>query len=153
MSHSLFRLASVAVLSLATGLACADSFTSSASSAASKSSGSLSDSLSGSSKSSTEEKKVAEGTYRIEHMAAIANKPDHLRLHLQATATAGEAGTATLDLPRQAVERQALNVRGLIELRDRAYGMEVAAATTKAAFFLLLKDEWRHDMETRAVTL
>ena len=89
----------------------------------------------------------------VHMIAAIANKPGHLRLQLQATATTGEAGAATLDLPRQAVERQALQVKGLIELRERAYGMEVAMATNKTAFFLLLKDEWRHDMETRAVTL
>ncbi len=133
--------------------AMADSFTSSASSAGSKLSGSLSDSLSGSSGSSSGDKKVAEGAYRIEQVAAVVGKPNHLRLHLQATATPGAAGAATLDLPRHTVERQGLVVQAVIELRQRPYGMEVAAGATRTAFFLLLNDDWQTDLNSRAVTL
>lgn len=138
----------------------AESFASSASSAGSKSVGSLSDSLTGSSNSSSGDKKVAEGNYRVEQVAEVAGKPDHLRLHLQAAATAGAAGAVQLDLPRQTIERQGLGVQAVIALRQRPYGMEVAhvhpAAQTAAAptaFFLLLADAWRSDLDTRAVTL
>ena len=143
------------LVSLMVTAASAESFASSASSAGSKSVGSLSDSLSGSSNSSSAEKKVAAGTYRIEQVADVAGKPDHVRLHLQATATAtaGVAGAVLLDLPRQAVQRQGLGVQALVELRQRPYGMEVADATTQTAFFLLLADDWRSDLETRAVRL
>lgn len=153
MTKTFIRLAGAAALSLAASLALADSSTSSASSAASNIVGSLSDSLSGSSNSSSGEKKVAQGTYRIEQLADAAGKPQHVRLHLQALATPGAAGRLTLDLPRQAVEKQALAAQGLIELRERSFGMEVALAPQRDAFFLLLADGWRHDLETRAVTL
>jgi hypothetical protein len=139
-----------------TTAASAESFASSASSAGSKSVGSLSDSLTGSSNSSSGDKKVAEGTYRIEQVAAVADKPDHLRLHLQATATSGPAGAVLLDLPRHAVEKQGLDTQALIALRQRPYGMEVAHVTPAAApvaFFLLLADAWRSELDTRAVTL
>lgn len=151
------RALGATLIGLLATAASAESFASSASSAGSKSVGSLSDSLTGSSNSSSGEKKVAEGRYRIEQVAEVAGKPDHLRLHLQATATAtataGAAGVVLLDLPRQAVQQQGLAAQAVIELRQRPYGMEVAHAATQTAFFLLLADDWRSDLETRAVTL
>ncbi len=153
MSKTVVRALGVTLISLMVTAASAESFASSASSAGSKSVGSLSDSLTGSSNSSSGEKKVAAGTYRIEQVADVAGKPDHVRLHLQATATAGVAGAVLLDLPRQAVQSQGLGVQALVELRQRPYGMEVAHAATQTAFFLLLADDWRSDLETRAVTL
>lgn len=139
-----------ALLALASTTTWADSFTSSASSAGSKSVGSLSDSVSASSKSSSGDTKAAQGPYRIERMTEAAGKPEHLRLHLQAT-----QGSATLqlDLPRETVQRQRLQAQTVIELRDRPYGMEVAMAATRVAFFLLLADDWRHDMDSRPLTL
>ncbi len=153
MSNTVVRALGATLISLFATAASAESFASSASSAGSKSVGSLSDSLTGSSNSSSGEKKVAEGTYRIEQVADVAGKPGHVRLHLQAAATAGVAGAVRLDLPRQAVQSQRLAVLALIELRQRPYGMEVAHAATQTAFFLLLADDWRSDLETRAVTL
>lgn len=157
MTPFFVRACSAALVSLLATAAGADSFASSASSAGSKSVGSLSDSLTGSSNSSSADRKVAEGQYRIEQVAEVADKPGHVRLHLQATATPGAAGAVLLDLPRQAVQGQGLQARALIELRQRPYGMEVAhqktAAAPPAAFFLLLADGWRNDLDTRAVTL
>ena len=157
MTKFFVRALGASLVSLLATVAFADSFASSASSAGSKSIGSLSDSLTGSSNRSSGDRKVAEGQYRIEQVAEVADKPGHVRLHLQATATAGAAGAVLLDLPRQAVERQGLAVRALIELRQRPYGMEVAhqatTAARPAAFFLLLADGWRNDLDTRAVTL
>jgi type IV secretory pathway TrbL component len=152
MSKTLASLLTITALSLLSAGALADT-TSSASSAASNIVGSLSDSLTGSSNSSSGDKKVAQGTYRIEQMAEVAGKPGRVRLELQALATAGAAGRVQLELPRVTVEAQALAVRGTIELREREFGMEVAHADTRTAFFLLLADGWRRDMETRPVTL
>ena len=153
IARAVFPALCATLISLTATTASAESFASSASSAGSKSVGSLSDSLTGSSNSSSGEKKVAEGNYRIEQVAEVAGKPGHLRLHLQASATAGAAGAVQLDLPRQAVERQALGVHTVIALRQRAYGMEVALQATQTAFFLLLADGWRNDLDSRAVTL
>ena len=153
MNQHLARALGATVACLLATSAMAESFASSASSAGSKVSGSLSDSLTGSSGSSSGDKKVAEGAYRIERVAEVAGKPNHLRLHLQATATEGAAGAVTLDLPRQAIESQRLAVKAVIELRQRPYGMEVAAAATNTAFFLLLNDDWQADLTSRAVTL
>ena len=159
MTTIIFRALGATLISLMATAAHAESFASSASSAGSKSVGSLSDSLIGSSNSSSGEKKVAEGNYRIEQVAEVAGKPDHLRLHLRlqtegtAPATTEPTGTVQLDLPRAAVERQALGVATVIALRQRAYGMEVAHQATQTAFFLLLADAWRDDLDTRAVRL
>ena len=165
MTTLFMRALSATLITVVAVAAHAESFASSASSAGSKSVGSLSDSLTGSSNSSSGEKNVAEGNYRVEQVAEVAGKPDHLRLHLQATATTGAAGAVQLDLPRQTVERQGLGAQAVIALRQRPYGMEVAHASASAAqnnaqaaaapvaFFLLLADAWRNDLQTRAVTL
>lgn len=157
MLHTLRRFtahaATVALLSLGAVAVQADSFASSASSAASKSVGSLSDSLTGSSTSSTGGPKVAEGTYRIERVAAVPGSDGKLRLELQATATPGEQGRASLTLPAEIVGAQQLAVAGTVELRHKPFGMEVARADTRTAFFLLLADGWKDDLESRAVTL
>ena len=157
MSKIIARALGASLISLMATAASAESFASSASSAGSKSVGSLSDSLTGSSNSSSGAKKVAEGNYRIEQVAEVAGKPEHLRLHLrlqpQAAATTEATVTVLLDLPRGAVERQALGVDSVIALRQRAYGMEVAHQATQTAFFLLLADGWRNDLDTRVVTL
>ena len=157
MSNIIARALGASLISLMATAANAESFASSASSAGSKSVGSLSDSLTGSSNSSSGEKKVAEGNYRVEQVAEVAGKPDHLRLHLrlqpQADATAEPTVTVLLDLPRGAVERQVLGVDSVIALRQRAYGMEVAHQATQTAFFLLLADGWRNDLDSRVVTL
>jgi hypothetical protein len=145
------------LVGLMVGSAHAESMASSAVSAGSQVVGSLSESLAGSSNSSSADKKVAEGQYRVEQMAAVTDKPDLLRLHLQSTTTAGAPGAVVLDLPRLAVEGQGLAVQALIALRQRPYGMEVAhqtsAAAAPTAFFLLLAEGWRNELLTRAVTL
>ncbi len=177
MSTHFVRHVGAALVTLASTAVLADSFASSASSAGSKSVGSLSDSIGASSNSSSPDKKAAAGHYRIEQVAELADKPTHLRLHLMALDDAAAAGALWLDLPRAAVQAQQLAVHAVIELRQRPYGMEVAhgastqhagrsippavqgAAQTTAptipnpAFFLLLADDWRQALETRAVTL
>jgi hypothetical protein len=142
-----------ALFALACTATWADSFTSSASSAGSKSVGSLSDSVSASSKSSSGDTKAAQGPYRIEQVAAAPGKPGHLRLQLQATDHAAVLPTLQLDLPRDTVVSQDLRAQTVIELRQRPYGIELALAAARTGFYLLLADHWRHDMESRALTL
>ena len=126
------------------------------------------DSIGASSNSSSPDKKSAAGHYRIEQVAELADKPGHLRLHMKAMDPGSADVALWLDLPRAAVQAQQLAVHSVIELRQRAYGMEVAQAQLQSvtparaganqpgaapAFFLLLADDWRHALETRAVTL
>ena len=168
MSTHFIRHVLTAALCLAGPQAWADSFTSSASSAGSKSSGSLSDSVGASSNSSSPDTKKAAGVYRVEHLAELAHKPGHLRLHLMPLDQPGAASALWLDLPRATVQAQQLAAQALIELRQRPYGLEVAqlatsdrsggsgssaASATTTPFFLLLADDWRQALESRAVTL
>ena len=138
---------SLSAVSWAEGLA------SSASGAGSASVGSLSDSVQGSSNSSTRDKPVAAGDYRVTEIAELAAKPGMLRLTLQPVVAAPDAGTWWLDLPQNLWREQALGPGDLISARPRPYGLEIARADTRQAFYLLLADAWRHDIEPRALTL
>jgi hypothetical protein len=143
--------------------ALADSFTSSAASAVSNSIGSISDSFTGSSASSDAKKAVADGNYRVLDVATLPERLTHLRLQLEAmvedaTAPTGTVKTTvTLDLPRAALGAQGLAVGDTVNVRNRVYGVEFARAQTAArareAFFLVLNDEWHHDLAPRAVKL
>jgi hypothetical protein len=154
MPLALNRLALASLISLATAApAFADSLASSASSAGSKSVGSLSDSITGSSNSSSGDNKVAEGDYRILEVAEVPAKPGKVRLKLQATGQAGPAGEFSLDLPQPTFARQQLAVRDVVSVRQRPYGLEFAHGGTREAFFLVLADDWHHELDPRAVTL
>ena len=127
----------------------ADSSASSASSAGSASIGSLSDSLKNSRGSSTH--KAAEGDYRIIDVAA-AERPDTLRLKMEPVARAGDdAAVIYLDVPRPALGDRAAAPGAIVAVRQRPYGYEFAWADTRVAFFLVLADEWRRELEPRAV--
>ena len=129
----------------------AESFASSASSAGSASVGSLSDSIHDSSHSSTH--KVAEGDYRIVEVAA-AERRDELRLKLQHVAHADDATAIIyLDVPRPALGDRAAAPGDIVSVRQRPYGYEFAWADTHAAFFLVLADDWRRELEPRPVKL
>jgi|RhiMetdeSRZDD1v2_1073273.scaffolds.fasta_scaffold30211_7 hypothetical protein len=153
MTFAYTRLACAIALGMATVMpASADSLASSASSAASESVGSLSDSLRGSSNSSNK-KQVAEGDYRIIDVAAIDEKPGMLRLKMQAVARAGDEGELYLDLPQKTLAAKALAAGDVVSARQRPYGYEFARADTREAFFLVLADDWRGDLEPRPVAL
>ncbi len=140
-----------AMLLAATGVARAESFASSASSAGSASIGSLSDSVRGSSRSSSgDDKKVAEGDYRVLEVADAADRPGHLQLKLQAVAQPGEEGTLWLTLPRQALAPRGLAAGDVVIARQRPYGVEFAradAAQVREAFFLVLADDWHRELD------
>ncbi len=150
MTLPAFRFA-CALVGIVAVLPCrADSFASSASSAGSASVGSLSDSIHDSSHSSTH--KVAEGDYRIVDVAA-AERPDTVRLKMQhVVAYAGEdAPVVYLDVPRPALGDRGAMAGDIIGVRQRPYGYEFAWADTHAAFFLVLSDDWRRELEPRPV--
>jgi hypothetical protein len=152
MTFSAFRFACASLVGIVAVLPCrADSFASSASSAGSASVGSLSDSIRTSSGSST--KNVAEGDYRIVEVAA-AGRPDTLRLKMQPVARVGDdAAVIHLDVPRPALGDRASPVGDVVGVRQRPYGYEFAWADTRVAFFLVLADDWRRELDPRPVKL
>ncbi len=154
MTFTPTRLASIALLSIATVSPClADSLASSASSAGSASLGSISDSVQGSSKSSSGETKVTAGDYRVVEVAELAGRPGMLQLRLQATKREGEEGELRLTLPRQALAQRTLAPGDVVIARERPYGVEFAHADAREAFFLLLADDWHRELDPHPVTL
>ena len=127
----------------------ADSFASSASSAGSASSGSVSDSLSGSSNSSKTDKRVDNGPYRIIDIAATPGHAGMTRLTMQADAA---QQPLVLDLPQATFEQQQLAQGDMVHAQNRAYGIEFSRNDTRAAFFLVLADEWYGELGTRPVS-
>ena len=151
----LVRFAGLILLGIGATFACrADSLASSASSAGSASVGSLSDSISGSSKSSSGDKKVADGDYRVLEVAAVPERPGMLRVRMRNDAATGGDDTAAfaLDLPQKALGARGLASGDVVGVRNRPYGLEFAHAQTREAFFLVLTDAWRSDLDARVVT-
>jgi opacity protein-like surface antigen len=131
----------------------ADSFASSASSAGSASSGSISTSLNGSSNSSSGNDKIANGPYRIDRVEALAQapgRPGMVRLSMQAEQVNQQL---TLDLPAAVFAKQHLGQGDLVDVQRRDYGFQFAHADTRAAFFLVLADDWHDELAARPVTL
>jgi hypothetical protein len=147
-------LATAAVMAFASLSALADP-TSSASSLASQSVGSSSTSVEKSSDSSSGGKKVAQGQYQVIDVAALADQPDMMRVHLQA-ATPGATQEVFLLVPRLAAERGQLVVGQLIEAQDKPYGLAfvtVHNAIAATPFFLVLDDQWHRELNSRPVVL
>ena len=142
----------VALGGAAAGPALAASSASSASSEGSSASvGSLSTSIEKSSNSSSKGDKVAEGDYRIIEVAVADQQPGKMRLTLRALNPAD--GEFFLTLPQTAVQHGRLVAGGVVTARAHAYGLQFAAGTPREAFFLVLRDEWYQELQTKAVTL
>jgi hypothetical protein len=133
-----------------------ESLASSASSAGSASVGSSSDSIQGSSDASSGPR-VAQGEYRIERVAelpALGDGPARVQLQLVPVAgTAQDAGAFLLALPRETAERERLVVGDRLRASTRPYGLAFTRADRDAAFFLVLEDGWRRELDPRAVVL
>ncbi|MFZ4652062.1 MAG: hypothetical protein ACOYLV_15225 [Rubrivivax sp.] len=141
-------LAGVALI--AVGPARAASSASSASSEGSSASvGSLSTSVEGSSRSSTGGNRFVEGAYRIVEIAAAPERPGMVRLRLQPVADAASAAALALVLPEQALQAAALGTGALVELRDRAWGLEFSHGQPQRPFFLALRDDGLRELRTR----
>jgi hypothetical protein len=155
-------LAAALALCLSAASALAD-ITSSASSASSTSVGSSSASIGKSSESSnsSSKDKVDQGQYTVMEVAALADRPDMLRVRLQprsssdATASA-RAQAFDLVLPRQAADLAQLAVGQSITAEHRPYGLAFSAVTTTSnisPFFLVLDDDWYRELESRPVVI
>ena len=129
------------------------SVSSTASSATSTSVGSLSTSVEGSSKASSRGEKVAEGAYRIIQVADAPGRPGTVRLTLQALGQTGNEATLHLFLPHATAQGHQLSAGQVVHARARDYGYEFAQGLPRQAFFLVLRDEWMRDLQTRPVVL
>lgn len=137
-------------LTLTAPPAMADS-TSSASSAASTSVGSSSASLETSSNSSTGKAQIVQGAYTLVDMAAVADKPELLRLRLQGTAAAQNPEIFLL-LPRSVVQQAQLVAGQTLQAQQRTYGVAFSASGT-TPFFLVLDDAVYQELDSRPVTI
>jgi len=146
------RFACGLLLGIAASMPCgADSLASSASSAGSASVGSLSDSITSPSHSSTHA--VAEGDYRIIDVAP-AERPDRVRMKMQHVAHAGDdASVIHVEVPRRALDDRPALRGDIVGVRSRPYGYEFAWADTRVAFFLVLTDDWKRELEARPLGL
>ena len=160
MRHSLSRFSlshatatfAAAVAGFAAAPAHADSIVTSASSAGSVSSRQLSDSIGQSSDSSSRDRKVAEGEYKVLAVEDAAGRPDTTRLRLEPVRA--EGGTEFfLYVPKQAIAGQPLRVGDRVLAKQRDYGYEFARAENQQAFLLALRDDWHRELESRPVTL
>lgn len=151
-SLALAATAALTALGLASLPAHADSIVTSASSAGSVSSKQLSDSIGQSSDSSSKDRKVAQGEYKVLAVEDAAGRADTTRLHLQPVRA--EGGTDFfLYVPKQAIAGQPLRVGDHVLAQEREYGYEFARAENRQAFLLALKDDWHRELESRPVTL
>lgn len=148
MRHLYKFVMSLFVLAAAAGPVWAAS---SASSASSESVGSSSTSIEKSSKSSSKDDKVAEGDYRVIEMAAADTQTGRIRVKLQAVN--GTDGEFFLVLPQEAAQQGRLAQGTVVTARQHAYGIQFAAGAPREAFFLVLRDEWYQELQTRVVTL
>ena len=155
MNKNVLPFACAALLcGLAAAPACAESsIASSASESIATSIGSVSTSIQKSSDSSSKNDRVAQGDYRVIEMAEVADKPDLLRLRLQADAGGAGREDFFLLLPRQAAEQGRLAAGKTVTAQHRPYGVEFAAADTRQAFFLVLDDAWHRELQSRPVVL
>ena len=148
------RSACLMLLSAAALPALADSSASSAvSDSVSTSVGSISGSVRKSSDSSSKGKDVAEGEYKVIEVASAEQSPGTARVRLQLLTDAGPAGELTLLLPEEAAARGHLAAGTVVSARHRPYGLEFAAGEQRAAFFLVLHDEWYRELNSKPVVL
>ncbi len=159
MSLSTQRLLPVASLALLMASAAlpawaASSASSEASGSSSTSVGSLSNSVGKSSDSSSgKDKDVAEGDYRVIEVATVADQPGQMRVKLQAAADDSVNGELFLTLPQVAVARGRLTGGAVITAKHRAYGVEFAAGEKREPFFLVMRDEWFRELDSKPVVL
>jgi hypothetical protein len=145
----------LALLVLA-GPVSADSFTASSAaggSSASSAASSASDSSGASSDSSKNAVAALDGPYRIVELAPAPGRPGMVRVGLAPLAAAPAAEPVRLVLPAAAIERGGLAAGETVTASRRPYGVELARADTKKAFFLVLDDGWQRELRSTPVSL
>ena len=164
MTQSNLKLIPVAVLlgGLALPVGAASSAASSASDSVAASVGSLSGSVQQSSNSSSKDRQVTDGDYKIIEVALEDGRPGMVRLTLAALATATPAAAAAgaapaenfyLYLPHPVLVESGLAEGATIGARQRPYGLEFDQGQPRRAFFLALNDAWYRELQTTAVAL
>lgn len=156
MRHLDKTLATLALLACAAPLTClaASSVGSSVSDSLTQSSGSISDSVTGSSHSSSPDNKQVAGDYKVIAMAAVADKPGFVELHLMRVAAGADAGAEIyLKLPREAATQGHVAAGATVTALQRPYGIEFATTQPRAAFFLALADDVLRDTKMAPVAL
>ena len=116
-------------------------------------SGSISDSINGSSHSSSPDNKQVKGDYKVIDMAAVADKPGFVELHLQPVAANAGRRRDLPALPRAAADQGHVATGAVVTALQRPYGIEFAANQPRAAFFLALADDVARDMKMAPVAL
>jgi len=122
-------------------------------SSASSVASSASESLETSSDSSRQAVAALDGPYRVVRLEPVPERPGTVRLTLQALAPADPGPTVRLLLPALAVERAGLAPGGAVAASRRPYGVALAHAETRQAFFLLLDDPWHRELRSHPVRL
>lgn len=162
MTHSTLKLIPLSVLlgGFALPAGAASSAASSASDSVAASVGSLSGSVQQSSNSSSKDRQVTDGDYKIIEVALEDGRPGMVRLTLAAlaTATPAAAGAAPTEnfylyLPHQVLIESGLAEGATIGARQRPYGLEFDQGQPRRAFFLALNDAWYRELQTTAVAL
>lgn len=156
-SPALSRLTAIALLLGAAALPAVAS-----SSAASESSDSVSTSVgessnsiqrSSNSSSGDDKKKLADGEYRIVEVADASARPGTVRLKLNPLAADNKEGEFFLYMPQAAFDESRLAPGSVVTARSRSYGIEFADTAAKRPFFLVLADEWIHELKTKIVRM
>lgn len=146
-----FHLICMAAALLLSAGAHAASFASSASTAGSASVGSVSDSFGASSNSSSDDdNEAAAGDYRVADVAQAEQRAEYLAVALRSETT---ERAFTLELPRVVWAAQGLQAGDRVHVAQRPYGFEFARGDNRAAFFLVLHDDWYGEMAARPLAL
>ena len=148
-AHRIAALGLLLAAATLTAPARADSLASSASSAASESVGSSSTSIQKSSNGSSNDRRVAQGDYRVVELAQATDRPGLLQLKLKGLDDA--QGEFVLLLPQQTAAQAGVEAGQVVGVTERPYGLEFTLAG--AAFFLVLDDAWHRELQTRVVQL
>jgi hypothetical protein len=149
--HRIATLAtSLATLAILATPAYAASSASSAASSASDSIGSISNSLSTSSNSSTGDRKLAQGEYRIVEIQTEANAAgdETARLRL-----AGPQGDVELRLPQTVAIRNALGVGRTVTVAERTWGYQFTLDGRSEPFYLAVHTPWLDAFRNQPVAL
>lgn len=144
-----------AALLFAGSVSAAEMSASSAASMASQSLAGSSASLGGSSGASSASSgggQVADGDYRIERVAAAEGRPGMVQLTLRPVSE-GIKGELQLTLPQATFDATRLAAGGTVTARNRAWGIEFAAAARGDAFFLVVADTLMNELPARPVAL
>lgn len=107
--------------------------------------------------SSGDEKKVADGDYRIIEVADAPARAGTVRLKLHAVAdeaaSVAKKNEFFLYMPQEAYEQSRLGQGSVVTAKARSYGLEFADKAAKKPFFLVLADEWFRELQTKVVRL